>query len=457
MKTLTAAENITYSRLVEILNRENICYSLLRDNILENAVLGELDILIWPEDRSRFIDVLKRAGFVLHKSGIPGKEVFAAYNGRHFLLLDVHYALIQNGLTYLPLAGLEHRLETTLEGARILSAEDRLLHLFYHNLIGKRRLQEKQLEMVQQLINSQLDTAYLKNAAPDTDIQEILTAFMESPEAFCEKKDVAQDKSLVIIEALKKQSKKNRLNYIKYNKLRSRKPARKGVHFAFLGVDGAGKSTLVETVQKHLRESGKLKYRFVYMGPWGYIRSPILKAVYAIKFFPPKENWPAILREKLSGGAKEYGLLSILQKLVTGSIKGWTYYAAVYMEQCYRYLKEIRPQVKKGRIVLSDRYTYDLRYIYKKRPMKPFRIWRWFVCRFFPKPDRVVFVFNSAEDIIARKPQLGVEEINLFQKYYRKVLVNYPMLEMKSDRPPDEMAAIVVNEIMKIYLDSSRK
>ncbi len=455
MKTITKPETITYFQIASQLNRAGIQYSLLRDTNLGDGNLDELDLLIWPDHKNRFTKLIQGIGFVLLKSGIPGKAVYGCLSGEKFLLLDVHFALIQNGLKYLPLNGLADRLETTADGFKKLSAEDELLHLFYHNLIGKHHLQQKHLSIVKELIAATPDIAYLKNCIPNTRLQEIFYDFLRTPESFFSDKNYASQKSREVRGILTRQSFKNARGAFSFNFLRKWHFSRRGIHFAFLGVDGAGKSTLVETVQQQLSGLGKIKYRFVYMGPWGYIRSPFLKPVYRLKLFPPKEDWATILHNKLTGKGKKYSLLTIIQKLITGTLKGWVYYFAVYLEQWYRYLREIRPRLKKGQIILSDRYTYDLRYIYKKRPIKPFKFWRWFVCRFFPQPDRVIFVFNDAEDIIARKPQLNAGEINLFQTYYRKVLARYNTLEIKSDQPPEVLAQLVVREIVKLYLGRS--
>jgi thymidylate kinase len=232
---------------------------------------------------------------------------------------------------------------------------------------------------------------------------------------------------------------------------------KRGVHIAFIGVDGAGKSTTVEKVQAMLAQAGKIKFHSVYMGPWGQIRSPLFKKVYEYKLFPPREDWGALIRQKLSGQPVSHSLPRMALKWFSGTLKGWAYYLGVYQEMWFRFLTEVRPNLQNGRVVLSDRYIYDLRYIYKTRPISSFRIWRWFVSRFFPKPDRVVFIWNTAEDIISRKPQLGAAEINLFQDTYRKVLADKPTMEMRSDRPPEVIAGDIVRMIMNIYLGAEEK
>ena len=66
---------------------------------------------------------------------------------------------------------------------------------------------------------------------------------------------------------------------------------RQGVHFAFMGVDGAGKSTVIKAVQKQLQEAGKVKFYNVYMGPWGEIRSPMMRAFRRAKMGIRREDF----------------------------------------------------------------------------------------------------------------------------------------------------------------------
>jgi thymidylate kinase len=112
----------------------------------------------------------------------------------------------------------------------------------------------------------------------------------------------------------------------------------------------------------------------------------------------------------------------------------------------------VRPKLKKGGIVLSDRYIYDLRYIYKDRPMNQFNFMRRLVCRFFPSPNRIVYLYNTAEIIRSRKPQLGADEIRQFQGFYQKALANHPVMDIKTDQPPEVLAQRIVKSIMSYYL-----
>lgn len=441
-----------YSELIDALNKKGIRYCLLRDTDLQAPDLDELDLLIWPEHRPEFEAVMRELNFTPRKLGIPRKEVFACFSGGKLRLLDVHYAFIQDGIVYMPLAGVYGRLAKTPEGFKTLPAEDQLLHLFYHNLIGKKHLQSKHLPLIKQLLAGSPDLDYLKNQIPSTAINKMFERFLEDPLSFANNRKMAARAAKKIRRALTLRSPANWFRSFYNRSLKQLFHRRRGVHFAFMGVDGAGKSTVIKAVQKQLQEAGKIKFYNVYMGPWGEIRSPMMRAYRKARLGIRREDWSYILRQKLKGQEKKHSYIVIMYKLLSSTLQGWFYYIFLYSEFWYRYFRDVRPKLKKGAIVLSDRYIYDVRYIYKDRPMKQFNFMRRLVCRFYPSPNRIVYLHNTAEIIRSRKPQLGADEIRQFQGFYRKALAKHPLMDIKTDQPPDVLAQRIVKSIMSCYL-----
>lgn len=442
----------SYRELIDLLNKKEIRYCLLRDSDLQAAELEELDLLVWPESRRNFEAAIAELDFLPRNTGIPGKEVFVHFDGCKLRLLDVHYAFIQDGIVYMPLSGVYSRRAATPEGYNILSPEDQLLHLFYHNLLGKKHLQPKHLPPVEQLLAGALDIAYLNDQIKNPHIRRIFERFVQNPEHFSQDRKMAGQAAREIHRALILGSPANLWRSFYNRNLRRLFHRRRGIHFAFMGVDGAGKSTVIKAVQERLENAGNIKFYRVYMGPWGEIRSPWMRWFRKMKLGVPREDWSSKLRQKLKGREKKHSLATIIYKLISGSIQGWLYYFFLYLEFWYRYFRDVRPPLKKGAVVLSDRYIYDLRYIYKERAMNQFNLLRRFICRFYPRPHRIVYLQNTPETIRSRKPQLGENEIRQFQEFYRRALANYPVLEIKTDQPPDELARGIVNAMMQDYL-----
>ena len=439
--TTNVSQASGFAPLLELLNTHAIQYRLLRPSA-DDAESTELDLLVWPEQRAEFRRLAEKQGFRPLRLAAYKKEVLGRLSGGRIWYLDVHYALVQDGLIYQPLTDVDGRFAVTPDGYKCLSDEDLLLHLYFHNLIGKRGVQEKHQARIDELLQRPLDRDYLGRRFATAAQWELFSEFCDRPRQFSQGSPSAVRARASIVASLRGPGDAARsIGRWIARRLGGR---RRGLQVAFMGVDGCGKSTTIEAVKQALR-TARLRSDEVYMGPWGHGRSGALFAAKRFGFFPSGELW-GLSRLTAHPAAA-------LKKIVTGRIKGWVYYAAVYVEMWERFLVSVAPSVKRGTVVLSDRYIYDLRYIYKHRRMRDFALSRRLVCALFPKPHLVVFLHNDPDVIASRKGELTRDQIEEFQGLYALALRGTNVVSIKTDRGADQVAADIAGRISEVYFD----
>lgn len=417
-----------FSSVLDRLDASSVNYRLLRPAADEADQGLELDILVWPHERERFVEMAAADGFRLMRQRSPGKEVLGRLTCDGIAYLDVHYAFVQRGLEYRTLEAVAARVSLTSTGRKALPPEDLLLHLYFHNLLGKGGLQSKDLPRVETLLASGLDRAYLDRQFERDDERDRFRQFCADPRTFAPATAAAARAATEMARHLPGVS-----GAAAKLPRGTRSQRRHGLHIAFMGVDGCGKSTTTAIATQQL-EASRLRCVPVYMGPWGHVRSRPLKLAVRLGLFPAKDA-------------------RSLKSRVAGHVKGWVYYSAVSFELWQRFLTQIVPALRRGRVVLSDRYVYDLRYIYKRRRMHAFPLLRRLVCALFPRPDLIVFLHNDPETIAARKGQLTPAEIEEFQGLYRRALEPYRVLAIKTDQEPAQVAAQIVEQALTMYYD----
>jgi thymidylate kinase len=229
--------------------------------------------------------------------------------------------------------------------------------------------------------------------------------------------------------------------YVRFLLDRVRRP--RGTMVAFLGVDGAGKTTTVGLLAAKL-EAARVPFAKAYFGPWGQFQTRLLAWAYRKGLTPPEEDWLARLR---TGP----GRLRALAKWLKGSVRALAYYAALSWDLLQRYRKDARPQLKRGGLVLVDRYPYDARHLYDGRPVTALPLARRLLCALFPKPHLLFFLFDDPEAIVARKPQLTVEQARAQQEVYRRTLAGRGAIEVRTNRPAAEIAEELATRILARY------
>lgn len=108
------------------------------------------------------------------------------------------------------------------------------------------------------------------------------------------------------------------------------------------------------------------------------------------------------------------------------------------------YWRFVRPAIRNGRLVVADRYTYDVLLDPKRFRLKlPAWILRLFV-RMIPRPDRAILLHAEPAVIRTRKPELSKEEIATYQASLLGCLDIRGSLLVDAGRRPEEIVEAII-------------
>lgn len=411
-----------YAALLRDLEAAGVEYVLLRDHP-DKLGIRDLDLLTAAAQRQEFLRWCGHHGFQLIKDGRsnPGKLVLLRWQESGPQILDVHERLIYQGYEYLQAATVLNRRRR--EGRYWFpSYEDEFLTLLLHNILAKGQIQLKHRRRLEALLLLRLDETYLDGHLQAFGLR---AAGHEARRNFA--KLVDQPKT---VQQMRRRMLRTLWFHPPQNAVRRLRLAlasvwekwfgpRRGALIVFLGPDGCGKSSITQALRAEFR-SATLTTDIVYLGPWGQSRLPLHKILSLLNFKPYRPEDKARYQNRKVEFATP-GLLTRAWR----DFKGRIFYLALALELWYRYYAEVLPKLRRGRIVLADRYIYDVLVGYKNRPVDYFHGIREWMCRKYPRPDLVILLDAPPEVIHARKPQFQVAQLHDIRQRYAAVGARY--------------------------------
>jgi len=194
---------------------------------------------------------------------------------------------------------------------------------------------------------------------------------------------------------------------------------------AFIGIDGAGKTTLIEKVMKKFEQEG-VRCKFVYMGLGRDIKIPFFGKLMSIYGRLRYKNKQKVKDGKVWDGERD-----------NYRIRSFPWLSIQFLEFWVRYLKAKR--LKNGN-VFFDRYFYDGLVFAEGRNFEFFR-------RFIPKPDLCFLVCAPVDVILKRKKEANKKNI---EEFYRKIdLVgeHFKIIKIDNTRRIDIVVEDIFNRI----------
>ncbi len=412
---------------------------VMRDAPDELATLGELDLLLRAGDLDGVIGLAERCGWVLQDTGVffPRKLALLRYHDSRLLKLDLHTAFIDHALIYMDEAAAIERARSGPDGALYLAPEDWWLHVVLHIILGKPRVPEKYRARLAAAHPDETGRATILAGARGFGLDGAIRPVLD--DALAALDDPARLAELRRrVRARLWRSPGNVLRELRVRLVWSLgRPLglRRGFTVAFIGPDGAGKSTMIETFAQAFAGM-QIPVRSAYMGPWERGILPTRKLLRRFGAGPADELVPA----HITGPRRAI-------KTLKGLIKRYAWYGHCLADMTARHLVRVLPHLLWRRAVLLDRYVYDLMVGFYNAPVENARSLRRLICRLVPRPDFVILLDNDAETIWRRKQEYDLATIEVALDRYRALAREHGFHVIRTDRP----AGVLVEEFVQAH------
>jgi thymidylate kinase len=192
---------------------------------------------------------------------------------------------------------------------------------------------------------------------------------------------------------------------------------------AFIGIDGAGKTTIINGVIKKLEKSG-VGCEKRYMGLGRDYQSKFIK--FLIGSYHKKR--------KKKDGKGGIGLRSNYRK------RTFNWVLVQYVELWSRFIKE---KFRKNDVVLFDRYFYDGLILGNKKAFSFFR-------RLTPKPTKCFLIYANPKIIRKRKKEAKISDIEKFYQRVEKLKKYFDIEVIDNNQKLERVINKIVREIKNV-------
>jgi len=382
------------ARVINLFEFNKLDYLLFKCEHIFNGVNSNLDILFLKNED------YKKAGYLLRKEGYKRylNEGIEKYKEMYIIVIDsflyavhLHREVAWHGLIALDKRNLFSHKKEIASGIIVPSEEDYLLihsaHIIFENFKYNSNRDFIRLDQA-------LDWDYIKRTVKKHGWKKEFNYLMNSiikgkkpnPSAF--KK------------ALLKRSFNNLSNWPFFTSkvvriiLRIFNCRRQGCLIALIGVNGAGKTTLTRKTLEKYKDISKF-----FNGQYGY-------------YF----GWDPFLptTKLLSSGLKKSNK-SVFKELNKPNWYNGLIFFYNYIEYFFRYYFKVLPKLRKNKLVITDRYFYDLYGQYRPSWANKFLV------KIFPKPDFIFVLDADLKELVKRDKNTAVFSEGVKRVNERKV------------------------------------
>ena len=433
--------------ILELFNQHQLSYLLFK---CEHIFAGEnknLDILFEKEEHyNQAAKILQQQGFVLRLSEKieKYKQMFTRYKDEKISSIHLHRQVAWHGLVALDKAPLFAHRKIVNPLIVIPSQEDSLLIHAAHILFENFKRSSKEEAVFQAAPAEQLDWKYIHQQTKKyhwkAGFRRVLTN--ARPLTFLE---ISQFWTTKMIHEPSFYYLKKMLLALRHKLL----PPQKSMLLALIGVNGTGKSTLSKkTLQEYLPITSHLGYKqaYYYFG-W----SPRFLLTKLMSKRNQQKN-KALFQETV-----------LQQKVKIFDLKQELLFCYIFLEYYYRYRVDIKPKLKQGYLIITDRYFYDIfgQYPYSRRSIiLPFLL------KLFPAPTKTFLLQARITEIQKRKKtEKNKEEVSTTErtmlpesyllqqeKNYQLLAAKMPLCTLDTEQDFDKNIASIIERTWRMLL-----
>lgn len=430
--------NITVSmpselrRIIELFNKFAVEYLLFKcEHVLEGRNKN-LDVLLKTiNDYTKASCLLEEQGYVLYidEKIEKYKKMYVFFDGKILSAVHLHREVAWHGNIVLDKGKMFERAQENLP-----SPEDSLLIHSAHALFENFKVEEYHRQLLEKYKSEVKDPDYIDSQLYQYGWKKAFDNFMS---------DLSVTSPLILqayISCLWKRPANAPYLFFKIIAAGRRRinPNKKGYLISLIGINGSGKSTTKEALLAAYKPlTGFVAGQYGYY--YGWKQSIAGKA---LSFFSVKRGVVKIFDQASEEKVKNFDLFQELLFLY------------IYFQFMFRYVKDVYPRMRENKLVVTDRYFYDLygQYPYSQKSR---------IIHFLPipKPDQLV-VLDAGTDIVMKRDKWGKaarqvhpqEKLEGQRKRYFLVGKRNGALILDAEGKFDENIFTIINNTWRKYI-----